>query len=136
MKKLKFSLFLVLLILTWISGGCTTSKNHILKGSYQSERVDGYIVQISIQQDEHSFVEYIDSREVDRGTYEKIENNTYRLKSDKQDFNITLDDKNSFEVVVKKINSGKPISMKNIYDFPIYSKTKFDDIDQYKKLLD
>ena len=137
MKKMKSTLVIgLLLIIASILGGCTISKNHILKGFYQSDFVDGYMVQISIQPQEHSFVEYIDNREVDKGTYEKIEDNTYRLKSDKQDLNITLDGDNSFEVVVKKINDGKPILMKNISDVPSYFKTKFDDIDQYKKLLD
>lgn len=48
-----------------------------MNGTYQSERVNGYYVLISIQKDDSSFIKYIDSREVDRGTYEQIENNRY-----------------------------------------------------------
>jgi len=61
------SLTVVLLL-----AGCTSNAKSILKGVYQSEREGvGYIVVISFQPEDSSFVEYIDNREVDRGTYKK-----------------------------------------------------------------
>lgn len=117
--------------------GCTLNTKPILKGVYQSEMKEiGYVVQISIQQDDSSFVEYIDNREVDRGTYEETENNGYKIKSDKQNFEIILNAKNSFEIIIKNLNNGKSIQMKNIGDTPTYFSTKFADVDKYKDLLD
>jgi len=59
----------------------------------------------------------------------------YRIKSDNQNFEITLDVKDSFEKVIDKINNGKPIELKNISDTPVYSTTKYDDVGEYKALL-
>jgi hypothetical protein len=99
--------------------------------------VNGYFIVISIQQQENSFVEYIDNREVDRGNYEVSKNNVYKMKGDKQNFEITLNDDNSFEIIVEKLNDGKSIQMENIDDdIPIYFSTKFDDVDKYRSLLD
>ncbi|MGK0467387.1 hypothetical protein [Clostridium sp.] len=99
--------------------------------------MNGYFIVISIQQQENSFVEYIDNREVDRGNYEVSKNNVYKMKGDKQNFEITLNDDNSFEIIVEKLNDGKSIQMENIDDdIPIYFSTKFDDVDKYRSLLD
>lgn len=49
---------------------------------------------------------------------------------------ITLDKDDSFEVLIKKLNGGNPIQMKNIDKVPAYSSTKFDDVEIYKKLLE
>ena len=116
-------------------GGCATKAKFNLQGSYQSERVDGYNVLICFQQDESSFVEYIDSREVDRGTYEKTKDNVYRIKSDKQNFEITLNDENSFEIVIKKLNKGNPIKLKNLSAIPGYPSNKYGDEAEYQALL-
>lgn len=112
------------------------SKTSILKGFYQSE-VNGYHIQMLIREEDNSFVEWIDNREVDRGTYEKVDTNSYRIKSNKQSFKIILDDDNSFEIVIRKLNDGSPIIMKNITtnDHRIVFG-KWDDVDEYKSLLD
>jgi hypothetical protein len=118
-------------------GSCTFKAKPILRGGYQSDKQkNGYAVVLSFQQDKSSFVEYIDNREVDRGTYEITKNNVYKIKSDKQNFNIKLSDDNSFKLIIKKINNGKPIQMKNVSDIPTGFLTKFDDIDEYKALLE
>jgi len=134
MKKILTALSLAIVL---IFVGCTPKAATILKGSYQSERegISYVAVAINFEQDDSSFVEYIDSREVDRGTYKK-ENNTYKLKSDKQNFEVTLNDENSFEIVIKKLNNGKPIKIKNVSDTPIEITTKYGDEDKYKALLD
>lgn len=133
MKKIFIIISLTIILLL---GGCTSNIKPTLKGTYQSVMVNnGYVVQIAIQPDDNSYVEYIDNREVDRGTYEKTENNVYKIKSDKQNFEITLNAKDSFEIIIDKINNGKPIKMKKIDDTPTYNSTKFDDVDKYKALL-
>jgi len=134
MKKLLTALSLVIVL---IFVGCTPDKIPVLKGSYQSEREGiGYVLVLTFQQEDHSFVEYIDNREVDRGTYEKTENNIYTIKSDKQNFEISLNAEDSFEIIISQLNDGNPIQLKNIDDTPIYFSTEFDDVDKYKSLLD
>jgi len=133
MRKLLTALTLVIIL---ILVGCTPPIAPDLKGSYQSEREGvGYTLVLTFQQDD-SFVEYIDNREVDRGTFEKAENNVYTLKSDKQNFDISVNAENSFEIKISKLNNGKPIQMKNIEDTPIYFSTEFDDVDTYEAFLD
>lgn len=134
MKKLTVIVLSIVIIL--ISWGYLSIRP-TLKGFYQSE-VNGYHIQVLICEEDNSFVEWIDNREVDRGTYKKSENNSYRIKSNKQSFEITLNDDNSFDIVVDKLNDGKPINMKNIStdDIPISFWDKFDDVDEYKALLD
>jgi len=132
MKKMIFFFLVIILIL----GGCESNVQSTLKGSYQSEiEGNGYVVLISFDQANSSFVEYIDCSEVDRGTYKKIKNNLYKLKSDKQDFEITLNSKNSFEIKVKKINNGKPLQLKNTGDVPVVYTNHYDDADKCKALL-
>ncbi len=134
MRKLLTAISLVIVL---ILAGCTPAIIPDLKGFYQSEREGiGYTVVLTFQPDDHSFVEYIDNREVDRGTYEETENNGYMIKSDKQNFEISVSDDNSFEIVIKKLNEGKPIELKNIDDTPTYFSTEFDDVDTYEALLD
>lgn len=134
MRKLLTALSLVIVL---ILAGCTPDIIPDLKGSYQSEREGvGYVLVLTFQQDDNSFVEYIDNREVDRGTFEKAENNVYTIKSDKQNFDISVNAENSFEIKISKLNNGKPIQMKNIDDTPTYFSTEFDDVDKYEALLD
>lgn len=108
-----------------------------MKGFYQSTKnIDDYFVQISIWKDDSTFVEYIDNREVDRGTYEKVKKNVYKLKSEKQNFEITLNKGRSFEIIVKKLNGGKPIIMEKIDTVPTNFPQRFNDVDEYRSLLD
>ena len=114
-----------------------SKKNPPLKGFYQSGMIGSHIIQMLIREEDNSFVEWINNREVDRGTYEKIENNSYRLNSNKQSFQITLNDDNSFEIVINKLNDRNPIIMKNVRtDDTRTSFGKFEDVDEYKSLLD
>ncbi|MBV1820442.1 hypothetical protein L0P54_10960 [Anaerosalibacter bizertensis] len=100
--------------------------------------MNGYHIQMFINEDDNSFVEWIDNREVDRGICEKHENKLYRIKSSKQSFEIILNDDNSFEMVIDKLNDGKPFVMENVRtdDTAISFWDKFDDVDEYKTLLD
>ncbi|MDU3520927.1 MAG: hypothetical protein E7F58_04595 [Clostridium saudiense] len=133
----KFMVLIISLMSFFILSSCTTTNNSSLQGFYQSERTtDGYVIQISIQSDENSFVQYIDNREVNSGTYDELPDKKYKLKGDNQTIEITLDENNSFEIITKKVNGGNPIILKNVDKVPGYFTTEFDDIDKYKLLLE
>ena len=109
----KFMVLIISLMSFFILSSCTTTNNSSLQGFYQSERTtDGYVIQISIQSDENSFVQYIDNREVNSGTYDELPDKKYELKGDNQTIEITLDENNSFEIITKKVNGGNPIILK------------------------
>lgn len=133
----KFIVLILSLLSVFIFSSCTTTNTSSFQGFYQSERTtDGYVVQISIQPDENSFVEYIDNREVNSGTYDVLSDKKYKLNGDNQTVEIALDKNNSFEIIIKKVNSGNPIVLKNIDKVPGYFTTEFDDVDKYKLLLE
>lgn len=135
MKKLFFSIISLIGIL--IISGCTGKNNASLSGFYESERTfDNYVIQISIQPDEKSFVQYIDQREVNSGTYEEFGDEKYKLVGDNQTIEIALEKKNSFEIIIKNVNDGNPIVMKNVDKVPVYYSTQFDDVDKYKSLVE
>ena len=114
--------------------GCNAQPK--LRGFYQSETdVNGYFIQISIQQNDNTFVEYISNREVDRGTYEEIEVGKYQMKSDKQEFTIDLNKDNIFHITISKLNNGNPIKMINLGDVPVSFPDHFDNVDEYKELI-
>lgn len=78
-KKVLTFLTLVIILMLY---GCMANTKPVLKGFYQTEKdVNGYFIQISIYQKDSSFIEYISNIEVDRGTYEKIETDVYKIKA-------------------------------------------------------
>lgn len=135
---MKKTLFLIISITCLLMlSGCRNINSVVLRGSYQSERTsDGHFVQISIYSDENSFVEYIDNREVNKGTFDIIEGKKYNLVGDNQNIEIKLDKNNSFEITMKKVNNGNPILMKNLGDLPVVFDSRFDDTEEYEKLLE
>lgn len=133
----KFLLIIMSLTTIFMFNGCSSTNNYLLKGCYQSETTsEGYVVVMSVNPDDTTFVQYIQQREVNRGTYDGNEDKIYTLDGDNMSMSITLGKDNSFDITIKTINDGKPITMKNINDVPTYYSTVFDDIDNYKKLLD
>jgi hypothetical protein len=134
MKKFMLIILSVLIILVI---GRFLSVEPTLRGFYQSDEVNGYFVQMLFREKDNSFVEWISNREVDRGTYTKIDTNLYIIKSNKQSVEITLNGDNSFEIPINKLNEGNPISMKNISleDHGI-GFGSFDDVEEYKSMLD
>lgn len=132
--KRKISILSLIIVLLLV--GCTPRINS-LEGTYQSDRYgDDYVVQFAFQPEDNTFVEYISNREVDSGTYEKKDDNIYMLKSEKQNIEVILDKTNSFELVIEKLNGEKPIKVENIGKTPTYFSTEFDDVEEYKRLLD
>lgn len=115
-------------------GGCTSTVKPTLHGYYQSKDVSGYIIGISFQQDDNTFVKYIDNREVDKGTYEMLDDNQYLLKGEIKEDKIKLEEDNSFEISINKINNSKPIKIEFVNKTPQYFKQQFDDIEEYKSL--
>lgn len=128
------SLLLSFIVLFLVS--CSSDTVPPLGGSYQSELVEEYVIQMGIQPDDKTFVEYIDNREVDRGTYEEKSDNVYLFKGEKQEFEITLSPEDSFYVIIPQLNEKEPFELKNIDKVPTYSSTEFDDVEEYEKLLD
>lgn len=133
MRNIIITILVLSIIL--ILAGCNTQPK--LKGFYQSEKtVNGYFIQITFERDDKGFVEFIDNREVDKGTFEEIEVGKYLMTSDKQEFTINLKKDNSFHITLKKLNDGNPFKMINMGNVPTYFSTEFDDIEEYKELLD
>lgn len=129
-NKLILSFFIILLL-----GGCSPDLVPPLGGSYDSEHVNGYVVQVAIQPEDHTFVEHIDNRVVNQGIYEEKLENTYFFKGDKEEFEITLSPDNTYERTIHQLNEGEPIELKNTDKVPTYFSTEFDDVEEYEKLL-
>ena len=135
MKKVLIIILSLMSILIFCS--CRSTNNSSLQGFYQSEMTrDGYVIQISIQPEEKSFIEYIDNRKVNAGTYDVLGDGKYKLIGNNQTIEIALDENNSFEVLLKKVNDGNSIMMKNVGKVPAYFETEFDDIGKYEALLE
>jgi hypothetical protein len=132
----KKALSILCFAVTLLMIGCSSSIKRGLDGFYQSEVVNGYHVQMTFNKADNSFIEYIDNREVNKGSYENLKDNTYKVNGDTQSFEIILGEDNSFEITINKLNDGNPIKMKNIAGDPTYVRTGFDDVEEYKKLLD
>nr|WP_304214402.1 hypothetical protein [Fredinandcohnia onubensis] len=136
MRNKTLGMFVLAIVIGLLLVGCASNNTPLLKGSYQSEHVNGYIVQMTFQPEDHSFIVYIDNREVDKGTYEELEDGLYKINGELQEFEITLNGDNTFDLNVKKLNDGKPITLKNVDATPVYIGTEFDDVDEYKSLLE
>ena len=107
-----------------------------LIGFYQSDGdVNGCYVQLSIWRKETGFTLFIDNREVSKGIFKKYEDNTYELNGDEKNFTIKLEHDNTFEIVISKLNNGKPIQMINMSYVPMGFPTEFNDEEKYKELL-
>lgn len=131
-KKIVISILVLIGIVVYF----TIPNNTSLEGFYQSKNTsEGYTVQISIDTEENNFVEYINNREVNRGTYELLGSKNYKLVGDSKVFEISLSRNNSFEIIIKKLNDGNPIVMKNVSVTPVYYPSNFDDIEKYKSLI-
>jgi len=82
----KVSVITLLLVVVALGlRGCSDNKSPTLMGFYQSEPVNGYIIQMSFYPDDRRFVAYIDNREVEKGTYEKLDNDVYKLNGEVQE---------------------------------------------------
>lgn len=132
MKNRVKVLFITLLALTMTA--CSKS-TPMLKGFYQSEMIGSNIVQISIDAEENKFVEYITNHKVNQGTYVLEDDGTYKFDGDELDFSILLNDDNSFEITLPKLNKEEPMLLKNISNIPTSFATEFDDNKEYKKLI-
>lgn len=65
-----------------------------LRGNFATEPEE-YNILFSFESEDHSFIQYHESTLVDEGTYEKINDNAYLLKSDLQDTYFVLQDLNN-----------------------------------------
>lgn len=134
MKKILIFIIVLFAIIIFIT--LKLPNNSSLGGFYQNDMIsEGYTIAISIQPEEKSFVEYINNREVNSGTFEELGNKRYKLIGNNRNIDIELAKNNSFEITIKKINDEIPIVLKNINNVPIYYTTQFDDVDEYISLL-
>lgn len=138
MKKL-FLIPLSLILILFISK-CSSVDRFSLGGFYQSELIDNaYIIQISISTEEMKFIEYINNRKVDEGSYkvtDDINNRSHQLIGEIYTSNIVLNKPNSFEIVLENLNEGKPIKLNSIGNVPASFSEEFDDVDKYKSLIE
>lgn len=110
----------------------------VLRGSYQSDWTDGYIVQIAVQKDADGtfrFTESIDCRVVDTGVCTDYGDGIVRFESGRQDFTVVFLRDNSFVVTVSGIDGGAPIRLQKISDTPTYNPTDYGDEASYAGLL-
>ena len=106
-----------------------------LMGSYQSTMIDGHIIEVSFQRADGSFVEYIDCRLVNGGTYRELEEGVYLCDGDSADFAAAVGRSGSFLVTVPGLNGGEPVRLKKIDDVPSYCGTVYGDEEEYRALL-
>lgn len=90
-----------------------------LSGSYLSEDINGYQVQISIDTKDNSYVQYINQREVDKGKIVEVSDNSFNLVSELQDQVIKLNNDNTFTIELNKL-SNQDIILKNTSYIPTY----------------
>ena len=131
---------LTIILLTVSLSGCAAlpgSQPPVFHGFYQSEIVNGYIVQMTVEQDTNKFTEFIENRTVQQGTFEVDADNEllFHLQGDTLSFDVTLSDDNTFELTVPGVDPDAPVVMKRISETPTYFSTEFDDIDEYRELL-
>ncbi len=131
MKKL----IIITLALILNLQGCSRHEVN-LQGFYQSERINGYIIQVSFDKDIGEFVQFIDNRQVNSGTFESTGENTYSLTGNKVDYSIILKKNDSFDIIINQINDHELINLSNSGKIPTSFLTQFDDIKKYKSLLD
>ena len=106
-----------------------------LGGSYQSEMIGGYIVQFAVQPQDNTFVQYIDCREVNKGSASDNGDGTYVFDGDVKDFTVTLKENNSFDLILVKLVENRVITLENISKVPIYIGMTYGDEEAYKDYL-
>lgn len=132
-KKSIFILIpLTLIMLSLVSCG---NGNKKFKGTYISEEINGKVIQITINSEDNSFVEYINQRKVDEGSFKEKENNVYILEGNIQNFEITLNEDNCFNIFIKKISDEEPIELKNSSEIITGYTTDFGDEEEYIELI-
>ncbi|MEA4987139.1 MAG: hypothetical protein VB095_03705 [Anaerovorax sp.] len=133
---------LIIVILAVMATGCS-NKDTQLGGFYQSDFIgsNSDIVQISVNSDNGEFVQYISSRQVNSGIYRKNENGLYEFDGDVHSFTVILNEDDSFEVVIPKLNGDTPIILNQINEdksifTTIGGQENYSDIEEYKDLLE
>ncbi|MGL4452279.1 MAG: hypothetical protein ACRCTZ_13940 [Sarcina sp.] len=114
----------------------SNEKAHILKGTYENDRDKPFpLIQLTIDEDENTYVFYIEQREVERGKV--IENDTrdYTFKSEKREFKVNLKEDDSFAIIAKGINNGEQIILTKATEVKQYFYTPFGDEEEYMELI-
>lgn len=110
-----------------------------LRGFYQSEFCDRYCLQLSVSEDDNnSFVQYINNCVVNEGTWTAGKDGRYHLQGDHASFWLVLSEEDSFLLSTPGIRDGEPILLENIEKIPVYFDSAFSDRsdrEEYRQLL-
>ena len=102
MKKRVIIAMTILTILLIV--GCSKNlTNPSLKGFYHAELKYGNSVGFSFQDNDNTFVVYINSIEINKGTYDALGDGEYILKGEKGDLEIKLEKENYFNLEIEKL---------------------------------
>ncbi|WP_042273456.1 hypothetical protein [[Clostridium] dakarense] len=121
-------------MVTLLIVGCSNLTSTALQGFYQSAMKNGYHIQFSFENDENTFVAYINNIEINKGTYESLGDRNYILKGDMDELTVKLEKNDSFSInmenLSEKLNDSKPIQLKNLDKVPTYFEQIFSDEDK------
>lgn len=135
MKKYqKWMLYSALAGMLAVSAGCGEKENPIPKGIYESEKIHGYTVQMVIK-DEWQFVEYIDSRPVQEGTYQEDEEG-YLFLGDQTEFAVQLSENGTLEFSISSIDRNQDLQLKKTGGDPKQFEEITEGISHYRTLLE
>lgn len=116
----------------WMAG-CGKEEGRIPNGIYESEKIHGYTVQMTIEEDGR-FVEYIDSRPVQEGSYTK-EDEAYVFEGDQTTFEVTLTEENTLELFISSIDANYAIVLERTGSNPADFEEETQGISNYRTLL-
>ncbi|MGL4624037.1 MAG: hypothetical protein ACRCWD_04030 [Culicoidibacterales bacterium] len=134
----KWLSILVLAVTVMIFTACdgqVYSANVLRQGFYQSEVLSsGYRLQLTIDDEQKQFTEYIDNRLVNTGKYQELATGEYELQGNEHVQFVTVS-KSEATVIIPKLNGSEPIRLLYIDSPMIDFTTEFNDLDAYKALL-
>lgn len=107
----------------------------MLGGTYQSVNIYGHCVQFAVQPADSTFVQYIDCRYVNKGTYMQNEDGTYSFDGDVKDYTVMLREDNSFDIIIVKLDDSRAITLSYLWKTPTYNGTDYGDEEEYKGYL-
>ena len=116
-----------------LASGCGESEKLIPNGIYESEKIHGYTVQMTIE-DDGQFVEYIDNRPVQSGSYTK-EEETYVFEGDQTTFEVSLTEEETLEFSIPSIDNSNAIILEKTGNDPDAFEEETQGISNYRTLL-
>lgn len=134
-KYIRWAVAIGCFALLWMALFIFPKPGPMLAGTYQSDMINGHCVQFAVKPADNTFVEYIDCRAVNSGTYTKNEDGTYTFDGDLKNFTVTLQKDNSFDIIIAKIDDSRVITLSFLWDAPTYNGDVYVDDEAYKDYL-